>query len=108
MSVAEDIRAAVAFTGYPCAQNVYKGEAQEYFVFNLTVLPVDFADDEPQHERYLVMLHLYCPPKQDTTELRKNIKLAVQSAGFCYPSEENASDEQRQHIVFEFEDARGV
>ena len=45
----------------PTADGVYKGAATEYIVFNYTELPADFADDDAEHYRYLVQVHLYAP-----------------------------------------------
>ncbi len=97
-----DIRAAVASFSYPCAANEYAGTAETYFVFNYSVIPVDFSDDEPQHEKYLVQLHLVAPLTSDLAATRKLIRQAIQAA-FMYPTETNVSDEKKQHFVFEFE-----
>lgn len=108
MSVQSDIWAALAFTGLPYSDNIHTGDNPAYLVLTLNAIPDDYADDAPQHEKNLVMLHLYCPHTQNTTTLRKSIKLALQSAGFTYPTETDASDELKQHIVFECQDARAV
>ena len=114
MSVAGEICAAVAFTGYPCAQVSYDGEAETYFVFRLDSFPDDFADDEPQHDRCLVQLHLFAPFTLNSTQLRRQIRAAIHGAGFTYPSVVDASagvrteDGTEQHLVFEFETATGV
>ena len=108
MSVHSDIKAALAGLGYPVATNVYTGSAQTYFVITLNTLPADFADDEPQHLRNLIMLHLYAPHELNTVTLRKDVARALMGAGFTYPSITDASDEQIQHIVFECEGTEGV
>lgn len=97
-----DIRVAVTSFGYPCVANEYAGTAETYFVFNYSVVPVDFSDDEPQHEKYLVQLHLIAPLTSDLASTRKSIRRAIQAA-FMYPTETNVSDEKKQHFVFEFE-----
>ena len=102
MSMESNIRAAVEPLGPPCAANIYTGSAETYFVFNYQVIPDNFADNEPQHERYLVQLHLYAPHTQNTESLRKSVRRAIQS-GFARPSELNASDKVNQHYVYEFE-----
>ena len=108
MSVASDVMAAMAFSGYPCAQNEYTGKEPVYFVFNLNTIPTNYANNNPLHERYLVQLHLYAPQSLNTTVLQKQIKHALCAAGFLYPSQENASDETGQHIVFETETTEAV
>ena len=50
----------------PTADGVYKGAATEYIVFNYTELPADFADDDAEHYRYLVQVHLYAPLEKNT------------------------------------------
>lgn len=102
MSIEASIKAAVASTGYPCAANIYTGSAETYFVFNYQVIPDNFADNEPQHERYLVQLHLYAPHTLNTATIRKTIRGLIKSA-FTAPSEMAASDELNQHYVYEFE-----
>lgn len=107
MSVEAQIRAAVSTLGYPCVANIYAGAEKTYFVFNYTVLPDNFADDEPQHERYLVQLHLYAPHTLNTAATRKTIRSLLRGA-FNAPTEMAASDELNQHYVFEFEVTDGA
>lgn len=108
MSIAEKIREAVGFTQLPCYQNNYDGDEKQYWVFNLSSIPADFANDEPQHEVYMVQLHLFCPYSVNTSNLQKEVKRSIQYAGFSFPSLENASDADGQHLVFEFQTAEGV
>lgn len=107
MSMESDIKAALVLLGYPCAANIYTGSAKTYFVFNYQVIPANFADNEPQHERYLVQLHLYAPHTQNTETLRKSTRRAIQAA-FMRPSELNVADDVNQHYVYEFEVADGA
>ena len=114
MSIEERIVRAMAFTGIPCAHPNYDGEEKAFLTFNLDALPTDFADDGPQHERWLVQLHLFAPITQNTRKLRKAIRNAIFEAGFTYPDQTDASEAfkkaegSEQHIVFEFEDAEGI
>lgn len=109
MSVASQIRAAVAGFGYPCEQISYDGTAETYFTFNMFSTPDDFADDEAGAEVWTIQLHLFAPFTLDTTTLRKQIKAAIRAAGFTAPSMVDASESVRvadgteQHLVFEFE-----
>ena len=108
MSVNADIMTALAPFGFPVATNIYTGTAQTYFALTINAIPTGYADNGPQYEKQLAMVHLYCPHTQDTTALRKQIKHALRDAGFTYPSETDASDGTAQHIVFECQDARAV
>lgn len=114
MSIAEKIREAVAFTGFPCAQVSYNGEEKTYFSFNMDTRPEMFCDDEPDAGVCEVQLHLFAPFTLDTTSLRKKIKRAIFDAGFTYPEMVDASEHIRsgdgteQHIVFEFEIETGA
>lgn len=114
MSIASQIRAAVAFTGIPCQQVSYGGAEETYFTFNQQTVPDAFADDEPDAEVWLCQLHLFAPFTLDTTQLRRQVKTALREAGFTAPSMVDASENTRaadgteQHIVFEFEISTGV
>lgn len=114
MSWAEDVKKAVARFGIPCAQGEWKENRQTYLVFNGNLIPDAYADDSPQYERILVDLHLFAPIKQNTMDLRREIKLAIHEAGFSYPSETTIDQGgiQReagvQHVVFEFEGVEAI
>ncbi|MBQ8129996.1 MAG: hypothetical protein IJ175_07085 [Clostridia bacterium] len=114
MSLASEIRAAVAFTGLPCEQISYDGAEDTYFTFNMFSTPDDFGDDEPGAEVWSIQLHLFAPFTTDTTLLRRQIKTALRAAGFTAPSMVDASESVRvadgteQHLVFEFEASTGV
>ncbi len=103
MSIASTVRDALAFTSYPVAQNLYTGAESRYFVFNYQTVPLAHADDSPDYERVLMQVHLYCPNTMNTMTLKKQVKDALENAGFTYPSSENVGDETAQHIVFECE-----
>ena len=92
-----------AFDGYlPTAADIYKGEATEYIVFNYTTIPADFGDDDAQHYRYLVQVHLYSPNEKNTLAYRREITRRLLSAGFTRPTITPASDKDGQHYVFEY------
>ena len=102
-------RIVSAFDGYlPIEADVYKGDANIYLVFNYTELPADFGDDDAEHYRYLVQLHLYAPHGTNTVSRRREIVSRLVRAGFTRPSTTPASDVASQHYVFECEDAEGV
>jgi hypothetical protein len=114
VSVASGIIAAVASTGYPVQQVSYDGTATTYFVLNMNAIPADFADDAPQHDRWLVQLHLFAPFSLNTTTICRQVRDALFAAGYSYPSQIDASENTRasdgteQHIVFEFEAVEAV
>lgn len=114
MSIESRIVEAVAFTKMPCASPNYDGEEKAFLTFNLDAIASDFADDAPQHDRWLIQLHLFAPVTQNTRKLRKQIRQAIFDAGFTFPDQIDASeafkktDGSEQHIVFEFEDAEGI
>ena len=103
MNVEKRIISALEFTGYKVYNNTFTSTDNAYFVFMINVNPELFANDEAQYGINDISLHFYCPVTQNTVTLRKDIKRALQSAGFTYPNEVDASDEHMQHIVFEFE-----
>ncbi|MCI5526492.1 MAG: hypothetical protein PUI40_07555 [Oscillospiraceae bacterium] len=108
MSVNKKIKAALQPLALPCAANEYTGEESSYFVFSVSPMPVDFADDMPQHIKNLIQLHLYCPHTKNTVALRRQIKRQIAESGFTYPVETDASEKEIQHVVFEFEDVEAV
>jgi len=83
--------------------NQYKGSNTEYCVFTYTEMPSVFADSKPAAIRYLVQLHYYLPHRTNPNAKKTNIKNALFNAGFTYPQVINASDNEGQHYVFEFE-----
>lgn len=108
MTINDRIIAAVSSLAVPIYPNTYMGDADTYMVFNLSAYPHNYADDEPEQNVWWGQLHLFCPHSTDSVAMRKQIKLLLQGAGFTYPTEVDASDEDCQHIVFEFEIAEGI
>lgn len=108
MSVDSRIKAALSVFGDPVENAVYHGDKERYYVFNYSTSGMDFADDEPGHEKYFVQVHLYAPLGENITQRIKQTKRALNDAGFTWPKTANASDEEGRHIVFECETAEGV
>ena len=109
MSVDDKIMAALTPFGDPVYRAVYQGEEKRYYTFNYVTMPANFADDEPQHERYLVQVHFFAP--LDGGNLLSRIaktKRALVDEGFLYPQTGDESDEDGRHIVFETEIAQGT
>ena len=70
--------------------------------------PADFADDDAEHYRYLVQVHLYAPLEKNTRAYRREISRRLVAAGFTRPTVTPASDDHGQHYAFECEIAGGV
>lgn len=108
VSIESQIRTALASFEHKVYPDTYNGSDKTYFVFNHNTIPDDFGSNQPNHERALIQVHLFCPHTFDSVKLRKDIKLALLGAGFTYPSMTNASDEDGQHWVFEFQVAEAT
>ncbi len=81
----------------------YNGEEPEYCVFNCSEYPDLFGDDAPTLIRYAVMLHYFLPLGKNPISVKKKIQKALYDAGCTYPTVTNATDNEYQHYVFEFE-----
>lgn len=113
MSINETIISAVVPIVPVCVPDLYQPEVGEqtaeiYCTFNYNTIPDNFGDDEPEHERVLIQVHLYAPLGFDTIEKRRAIPKALASAGMTWPTYTNASDKDGQHHVFECETVREV
>jgi len=114
MSIEERIVQAMAPFGLPCVHPNYDGEEKAFLTFNISAVPMNFADDAPLHEKWIIELHLFAPVAQNTRKLRKQIRRAIFEAGFTYPDQVDASeaykkaDGSEQHIIFDFEDAEEI
>ena len=117
MSINERIIEAVTPVVSVCVPEPYDPDSEaavlEYCTFNYTELPDDFGDDGPEVIRYLIRLNYYAPlsavngASNNTLNTRKALRKAIHGAGFTYPSIENATDNEYQHFVYEFEDVDG-
>ena len=92
----------------PTEADAYEGKKSVYITFNYGTTPVNFGDDEPEHERVSIQVHLYAPLGFDTVKKRREIKKAIVSAGMTWPTYTNASDKDGQHHVFECEAVQEV
>ena len=62
MSINSRIKTALdSLTNGPAAADTYKGHEAEYIVFNYSMIPADFGDDDAGHYLALVQVHLYAP-----------------------------------------------
>ena len=92
----------------PAEADAYEGKKGVYITFNYGTIPTNYGDDEPEHERVSIQVHLYAPLGFDITQKRRAVKKALAAAGFTWPSYTNASDKDGQHHVFECETAQEV
>lgn len=100
---------ALSEFGLEIEKSVYTGQKKKYFVFNYSTIPDDFSDDAPEHERYLIQVHLFAPPfEKNINQMIKSVKTAIYNAGFIFPETVDDSDSDWRHIVFETEDAEDI
>lgn len=84
--------------------DVYTGKETEYIVFTFDIRPDNFGDDFPFHLTYDVRVHYLAPLKKDVIRNRVNILVALSNiVGATYPEEVNATDEEGQHYVYDFQ-----
>lgn len=103
MTVNEQIKAAVEPIVAVCVPDAYDGEAEEYCTFSYDEHPEAFGDDAPDLIRYAASLHYYCPKGHNSIATRRALRMAIIAADFTAPTVENASDNDGQHYVFEFD-----
>ena len=91
---------------YPWGIEEYDADTRDVrrIVFNYSTTPLVYGDDSPFLERYTIQVHYFCPYTDDCISVRENIKEALFSASFDYPTEitVNNSNEE-QHFCFETE-----
>lgn len=103
-SVSEVLQAALETVyGDNVFPDVYVGTAEEYVVWNYSIIPEIWADSTPHAARYLVQVHLYSPREKNPAEAILELDRALWAAGFTWPSVTNASDEEGQHHVLQCE-----
>lgn len=87
----------------PVEADTYEGKGEKYITIAYNSLPDNFADDAPEHERFLITVTLFAPTGEDTVADRKAIKEALVRAGASFPELLNASGKDGQQLVFECE-----
>lgn len=108
MTVDERVRNALIGFGDPVENEIYQGKAERYYTFNYMSFGADFADDAPQHERYLVQVHFFAPLGENISARKKATKQALFAAGSTWPEVQSLTNENARHVVFECEIAGGV
>lgn len=108
MTINEVLQEALSILDVPVYPKVFEGTEDSYIVFNYNTVPIDFADDAPEHERYLIQVHFFCPLGSNSLSDAKQIREALFEAGMTWPEVSDASDQSGQHLVFECEMAEGI
>jgi hypothetical protein len=108
MTVNKVIMTTLTPLGFPVEFSVFTGAEKSYITFNYSSSGADYADDEPQHERFLVQIHFFFPPDYNPLVAARGIKRALRGAGFSWPEVVVASDDDGGHFVFECEYIDGV
>lgn len=89
--------------GLPLERSIYQGMEKKYITYNYSTIPMDYSDDAPERERYLIQVHIFAPLKENINSLVRDIKSALFAAGFSYPESIPASTANERHIVLETE-----
>ena len=97
------IRTALEPLGLPVCPHDYEGEELEYITFVYSELGALHANGAAQAIRYLVTLSWYLPNGNDPGQGKARIRQLLKAAGSTWPDIVNASDDEGQHYVFEFE-----
>lgn len=112
MSVETRVKAVLDVFGDPVEKSVLSAGARDrpgrYYTFSCESFGDDFGDDEPEHERYLVSVHLFAPLDENCIRRVKATKRALFAAGFTWPRVVDATDQDGQHYVLECETADAV
>lgn len=97
------LKNALAPFGLPLESSIYHGEEKKYITYNYSTVPMDFGDDEPERERYLIQVHIFSPLSENINALVRDIKQALFAADFSFPESIPASTANERHIVLETE-----
>lgn len=102
MSINERIIRALQPLGLSVTPDTHRPEhGSLYITFGYNVNGEHFGDNLPQVEVYAVMIHLWAARGENVLQLRRMIRLLLAQAGFTWPDEIDAGDEDGQHFVYE-------
>lgn len=88
--------------GYPCKPNLYDGEEEKYFTFNVAdERGADFGDNKPGCIQMSMQIHFYLPRGENHIAEKKKIREALFAAGFTYPVVTELIETNTRHIVYE-------
>ena len=107
-SVDKRIRSALIPFGYDVEKGVYRGEDNTYFVFGYNTIPIQPSDDTPEFERYLIWVRIVAPVTVKLTALLRQVKRALEQAGFTYPQSTLVDDADAQEYLLETEWAEQI
>lgn len=100
------IQSLLESLNYPVSYLIDSSGADQYFVFNYADDRGDaFADDVPTENVYSIQIHFLAPMSFDHTDFKKQVRMALLSAGFTYPTIQTFIETvtKKVHIVFECE-----
>lgn len=103
MTLNKRLMQTLSFAGIPAAPGVYTEKEETYYTFNYDLIPCQFADGAPIFDRALIQVHLFCPVRRNSIELRRKTRSALLGAGFTWAGMVDASEKDTQHFVFECE-----
>lgn len=114
MTLNEQIIAAVTPVVPVCVPDLLVTEAgetppEEYCTFRFDLISDALGDNRAHAMRALVQVHYLAPLRANTAATRRKLWAALADVdAFTAPDVTNASDQTRQHYVFEFEALGGV
>lgn len=86
----------------PVYPDFYVAKENEYIVFTFNISPRLFGDNEAEYIVYSVRVDYVAPRKANVINKRVAIFKAIKEIG-TYPSETNATTDEVQHYVYDFE-----
>lgn len=89
-----------ASTGWDCYRDIYTGNDERYCVYSYTASPQRY-DNKCIYEFINFILHVVAPTGDNLISKMRKLKKDLQAAGFTYPSEMPAGDEEGQDIILE-------
>lgn len=102
MSINERIIRALSPLGLPVTPDVHRVEdGDTYITFDFNVRGASYGDNVPQIEVSDVSVNLWAPSGKNVLQMRRMIRFLLSDAGFTWPDEITASDEDGQHFVYE-------
>ena len=108
LTVDKRIRTALISFGYDVEKGVYRGDSKTYFVFGYNTIPAQPSDDTPEFEKYLIWVRIVAPVTTKITGLIRQVKRALESAGFTYPQLTMVDNADEQEILLETEWAEQI
>jgi len=80
--------------------DIYQGNAKEFITFNYSEYQ-QYAESTSYAITYSVQVHYFAPLKTNVLTKKNQIAVALNGAGFTFPSIINANDKDGQHYVYE-------